>query len=283
MSLSKIAVGVDLSPDSLRAVEHAMVLARRAGASLTMIHIAGVPSAISEASGDPWAALMRERLAADRAQLDEVRQRFAGQGVELSQVIVEGTPDTALAEAARELHADLVVIGTHGRTGLKRLVLGSVTEKTVRLAASSVLVVRGEVPAGGYRRVIVGTDYSDQAWRALAQAFEVAAPEANVRVIYAWQIPYVGYDVGGYLTNALWEREETIAAEHRKRVLEMAPAGVQARLDVVVGVPFTMLDEPPSDLVVVGTHGRRGARRFFLGSVAEATVRHARSSVLVVR
>jgi nucleotide-binding universal stress UspA family protein len=286
MTPQKIVVGVDFSPASQRAVDHALMLARRCGASLTLVHVATVPPPAHLKPDDSWAALLRERLSADRARLAELRERLAGQPVELSQVIVDGEPDPGLADAARELGADLVVVGTHGRTGLGRLLLGSVAEKTIRLASSSVLVARGEVPASGYRRVVVGTDFSPLAWAALERAVELVAPGGDIRVVYAWQAPYIEYDVAGRMFEALRQAAEAEVASHRERILTMPrPLGVTIGLDLADGAAFSVLDRASeaADLVVVGSHGRRGVRRLLLGSVAEATVRHARCSVLVAR
>jgi nucleotide-binding universal stress UspA family protein len=286
MPLSKIAVGVDFSPESQRAVDHATMLARRTGAALTLVHVATVPPPLTVRPNDAWAALLRERLAANRARLDELRERLRGQGVDVSQVVADGDPDPALAEAARELGADLVVVGTQGRSGARRLLLGSVAEKTIRLAASSVLVARGEVPASGYRHVVVGTDFSELAWRALERALELTAPGGHVHVVHAWQAPYIEYDLTGRLLEGLREAAEIETEANRERVLAMRrPEGVMVGLDLADGVPFVVLDEYSKDaeLLVVGSHGRRGIRRLLLGSVAEATVRHARCSVLVTR
>jgi nucleotide-binding universal stress UspA family protein len=286
MPLSKIAVGVDFSPESQRAVDHASMLARQTGAAMTLVHVSTIPPPVSVAPNDAWAALLRERLAANRVRLDELRERLRAQGIDVSHVLADGDPDPGLVDAARELGADLIVVGTHGRSGVQRLVLGSVAEKTIRLASSAVLVTRGEVPVGGYRHVVVGTDFSDLAWRALERALELTAPGGHVHVVYAWQAPYIEYDLTGQMLVGLREAAEIEVETNRERVLAMPrPPGVMVGLDLADGVPFVVLDEysKSAQLLVVGSHGRRGIRRFLLGSVAEATVRHARCSVLVAR
>jgi nucleotide-binding universal stress UspA family protein len=285
MKLSKVVVGVDYSAASQVAVQHGMNIARRTGASLVLVHVSFIPPPRSERPNDALAALFRERLEAERQDLAALRARLAGQGVEVSQVIYDGDPDEGLADAARELGADLVVVGTHGRTGIKRLTLGSVAEKTVRLASCSVLVSRGDAPAGGYHRIVVGTDFTAQSDVAVDRALELTAPAGTVRVVHAWQPPYMEYDVAGLVTASLREAQELVVAEQRARLLaKPVAAEIAPTLDLEVGSPFLVLDAvPDADLIVVGSHGRRGVSRFLLGSVAEATVRHARCSVLVVR
>ncbi|MBZ0238306.1 MAG: universal stress protein, partial [Deltaproteobacteria bacterium] len=192
----------------------------------------------------------------------------------------------ALADVARELGVELIAVGTHGRAGMRRLLLGSVAEKTVRLASSSVLVARGDAPSRGYRHVVVGTDLSPLADRALEQAVQLIAPGGHVQVVYAWQAPYLEYDLSGRVTLELRAGAEAELGAQRERLLALPrPPDVTMSVELRDGAPVLVLEELSRDaqLVVVGSHGRRGVRRFLLGSVAEATVRHARCSVLVVR
>lgn len=283
--ITRIVVAVDFSPESRRAVDHAMAVARHVGAALTLVHVETVPPAIGVG---PQAELpfLRGVLEDDRRQLAELRERLSGQGVEVSHVVATGYPDTAIADAARELHGELVVVGTRGRTGIKRILLGSVAERTIRHADCSVLVTRGDAVAGGYRRVVVGTDYSELAWRAVARAFALVAPGGDVHVIHAWSASYSDFALDGGVLAGLRDAAETAAVAERARLVAMArPPGVTVRLDVVDGAPFQALDQMSSDadLLVVGSHGRRGVRRLLVGSVAETTTRHARCSVLVAR
>lgn len=292
MSTERIVVGVDFSSGSERAVEHALSVARRRGAELVLAHVGVIaeepqdlPPSMKD-TADTWRSLLGARLAEDRAALGELRARLTGQGVEVSQLFLDGFADTALAGAARELGASLIVVGTHGRTGFKRLLLGSVAEKTVRGADTSVLVARGEAPKGGYHRIVVGTDFSDQATKALAQAYQCAAPEADVRVVHGWNMPYASADLPGDFLAQLRDAAELSVSQYREEILrDPPPAGVRVRVEAMYGSPAAVLDDMSgaADLVVVGSHGRRGVRRFLLGSVAEATVRHARCTVLIAR
>jgi nucleotide-binding universal stress UspA family protein len=287
MTLSRIVVGVDFSAESERAVDHAIEVARGVGGGLTLVHVGTVPEPIGAGWGDDaWREAIEARFGDALARLAAVRDRLSGRGVEVSHVVVDGFPDTGLADTARDLVADLIVVGTLGRTGFRRLLVGSVAEKTVRLADASVLVTRGDAVPGGYRRIVVGTDYSPLAWCAVERALELAAPGAEVRIIHAWSAPYVAYELTGWVLDQLRDAAEAEAAEHRERAVAMAaPAGATVTLELVDSAPVAALEalSESSDLVVVGSHGRRGVRRLLVGSVAEATVRHARCTVLVAR
>lgn len=297
-AFTKIVVGVDLSASSLVAVDQAMSVARRSGAALVMMLVGpvtdaadGVPSAMQEAATRMYHLLL-DRFASERAQLEALRQRLVGQGVEISHAMAHGFPDSGLVDHATLIGADLIAVGTHGRTGLRRLLLGSVAEKTVQLATSSVLVARGEptVAEGGFHRVVVGTDFSALADVALARAVDVAAPGATIEVVHAWHIP-PDFSMDGSMAVTLAALRESLVADAARAGRELCAQwkarGVELVFSSVEGPERVALCDRATatgaDLIVVGSHGRHGLRRVVLGSVAEATVRHAPCSVLVAR
>jgi nucleotide-binding universal stress UspA family protein len=300
VQICKIVVGCDFSPEAERAVQQGVEIARHVGAEVVLVHagalhdtVQDVPQAVSRSVRE-YEVMLKEHLDEVRAQLEALRQRVSGQGVEVSHMVIDGFADTGLCEAARELGADLVVTGTHGRTGVSRFLLGSVAERVVRLCSMPVLVARGEAPRGGYRRILVPTDFSDAAEAALDMALQVAGRDAHIELLHCWNLPP---GAGGYLAELSGTRGvyETV----RDAVTEGADAAAERLLGARRGrgstVAFTRIQAPaargiqqfmdergPWDLVIVGSHGRRGLSRFLLGSVAEVTVRHAPCSTLVV-
>jgi nucleotide-binding universal stress UspA family protein len=300
MRLKTIAVGVDFSPTSDLAVRQAAAVARHAGGRLLLLHVGLVPEHLDgvppsmEATAATYRAILQRRLDDDRARLETLRGTLVGPGLEVSHAVVDGFPDSGLADAAQELGADLLVVGSHGRTGLKRWLLGSVSEKTIRVAGTSVLVVRGDetAPADGFRKIVVGTDFSAHGDDAIRGALALAAPGADVHAVHCWQAP--GPDLGvdaGDLAAFHATLATDMAAFHREQgaalLARHAAAPVTLRFDAIQGAPAATLDDVAAaenaDLIVVGSHGRRGVRLLLLGSVAEATVRHAPCSVLVAR
>lgn len=273
----RIVVGIDFSSTSEQALEHAVAVARHAGSAITMVHIGMVaeeplvpPSMTIPAHR--YRELLLERLAQDRAALGQLRERHEGQGVEIAHVVYDGVAATGVAAAARELGADLVVVGSHGRTGLRRAVLGSVAEHTVRHAASSVLVARGPAPRGGYRRIVIGADFSARSDRAVLAALGFAASDADIEAVHCWEPPLPVLDNGEI---------ETLG--RHLRALTDRPLAVAALAEPPVTGILDRAHHRDADLIVVGSHGRRGLERLLLGSVAEVTVRRAPCSVLVAR
>jgi nucleotide-binding universal stress UspA family protein len=290
----RILVGVDFSPTSELAVQHAVAIARHTGAPLALAHVGLVPDSddldvAGGASTGPYRALLQLRLAEDRRRLASLRERIAGQGVELSQVVLEDMPDSGLIAAGKELDADLIVVGSHGRTGMSRFLLGSVAERVVRHADCSVLVARGEAVPGGYRRIVVGTDFSAPAAAALEWALTVAAPSADVRVVHGWSLTSLQANdpadlvaLAGAIDTA---RGEATSRFGRELLAARRRSDVRLHFDAVEGPASAVLIDAScdADLVVVGSHGRRGVRRWLMGSVAEAVARHADCSALVAR
>jgi nucleotide-binding universal stress UspA family protein len=291
---ARIVVGIDFSSHGERALDHGMAVARRTGASLTLAHVGRLPDVdeaelAADPSSGPYRAMLTLRLAEDRRRLAALRDQLSGQGVELSQVVVEDMPETGLARVAQELGAALLVVGTHGRTGAARLLVGSVAERAVRIASCSVLVARGAASAGGYHRIVVGTDLSGGVGPALEHALRVAAPGAAVRVIHAWSLTTLQAGDPAELVALAGrvdaERAEASSRHGRELAQARRSADVRLTFEPTEGGAVDVLVDAArdADLVVVGSHGRRGLRRFFAGSVAENVVRHAACSVLVAR
>jgi nucleotide-binding universal stress UspA family protein len=298
MSPAKIAVGIDFSLEAEAAARHALDLARATGAELYLVHVAipvaDIPPLTQTPSGaralDPIRAYLTEALERDRARLGEMRERLSRQGVTVRQALIEGHPDSGLCTAARELGAELTVVGTHGRTGLRWFLLGSVAQRVIRMSDTDVLIARGERGAtGGYRRIAVATDFSPSSERALDRARRLAAPDAEIDVIHFYQhAPRVElYDavrsaIGADLTEALLSDLRAAGQSFIGQKREQVPT---IRFYAVAEPPVPgiihWLERNRYDLVALGSHGRRGFRRFLLGSVAEAVARRAPSSALI--
>jgi nucleotide-binding universal stress UspA family protein len=136
----------DFSDDAQAALDTAVELARRLGAQLHLLHAYQQPVDVLSPYGVSVPANLGPELrAAALARLRQIAEPFAELRTEV--LAVEGPPASVIAEQAEALGADLVVMGTHGRTGLRHLLLGSVAERTVRSAPCPVLTVKSREPA----------------------------------------------------------------------------------------------------------------------------------------
>jgi nucleotide-binding universal stress UspA family protein len=204
----------------------------------------------------------------------------------------------AVGDPAREIAAatdgaDCIVMATHGRSGISHLVMGSVTAAVLRSARVPVLALRAgqpDRPLTAVKRILWATDLSpasEMAWRyALLLADILAAEVYLLHVVSAPQV--VG--APGLLAPlpGEWLEAEVAACDRdlAPRQQEVEALGLAARRKVTVGPPATTIiaeaEAERADLIVVGTHGRRGLPHVLLGSVAEAVIRRAPCPVLAV-
>ena len=146
--IKKILAPTDFSEPSLRAADEAVDLAKLLGAEVHLLHVcqllmyALAPDVVPD---DPeFERRLKEKLA---ARLEETAQRLRSRGVEIHTLMVDGSPGREISEVAAERGFDLVVMATHGRTGMARFTLGSVAERTVRSSNVPVLTMHIEAKA----------------------------------------------------------------------------------------------------------------------------------------
>ncbi|HET6613646.1 MAG TPA: universal stress protein [Kofleriaceae bacterium] len=297
-----IVVATDFSPQAELAMWQAADLARATGARLLLLHIVTMPElalgleATLADSGLEKESLISAQLASAREQLAGLETAVRERGIQVTSEVRDGFADTAIGDCATALGADLVVIGTHGRTGLKRFLLGSVAERVVRLSTESVLVARA--PAGpesarhGFARILVPTDFSDLAEAALTMSLSVATAKARIDIVHAWQIPasVTAYAPARVVDAAFGGLREQLIADIEKRgkclVSRFSRPEKSVRFFALEGSPaaaiLAHLGDRRYDLVVMGAHGRRRMKRLIVGSVVERVIRHAPCSVLAV-
>jgi nucleotide-binding universal stress UspA family protein len=200
-----------------------------------------------------------------------------------------GTPWQQIVDVAEREAFDLIVIGTHGRTGVARILVGSVAEAVVRHAPCPVLTTRPEGIARPFEHVLCPIDFSGASRAAMHLAAELVRPGgAGITLLHVLELPAI-YSTDQRATEPYRE----LAANATRRLDEWA-AELRTKTTVPVdhrtrvGRPGTHVlaaldDDHSFDLIVMGSHGRTGIARIALGSVAEKTVRHARCPVVVAR
>jgi nucleotide-binding universal stress UspA family protein len=299
VGLQSILVPLDGSELAEQAVPIAQSLAERARCKLKLVLVHD--QVISLKPGKDYTRLELAIQKADREYLKSVTARVRERlGRMVSSAVLQDPPVVeTLARYTREVGADLVVMTTHGRGGLCRAWLGSVTDQLIRSAEVPVLVVRpGEAgaaplaPVSG--EVLVALDGSPLAEAALDPAMKVAALwDAELSLVQV--VPPITTATGPHLTfpssyaeHATAMRREAAEDYIRDVAERVRESGVPAVGVAVLGsnVPETLIelaDPERVGLLVVATHGLGGVRRMVLGSVADKVVRGAKVPVLVVR
>lgn len=276
----------DGSDGTAVALEHALDIAATNDATLYLLNVADTTrDSVTRIRGEIVDTLEREGEHVVREAADRARER----GVEAVTEVLQGQPSRTIVEYADARDVDVVVMPTHGG-GLTRLLLGSTTERVVRRATVPVLTIRPDDTRPGYpyRNVLVPTDGSDCARRALETGVDVATVDgAALHVLSVVDTANLGIDVRA---NVQTEQLEAGANEVVRAAVEFAEdAGVESVVGTVESGPsihrsiLSYVDEHDVDLVVVGTHGRTGLDRYVLGSVTQKLLRTAPVPVLIVR
>jgi nucleotide-binding universal stress UspA family protein len=287
--LHTILLPTDFSACASRAQHHALALARAHEAVLHVVHIAEPPRTSSVSQGAWWARAQARAGAA----MDAAWATRSSEGLQVVRTVQPGTgePHTAtdIIAYGETCEADLIVMGTHGRRGLNRLLAGSVTEEVMRHAPCPVLAVReGTAEGASIDTVLVPLDLSEQSLQAWTYARTLAAAyDARLTLLHVTDgelvpatlsvRPYVPH-LGGEVV--AWTREEA-----ERLVREARDDGLQAQYVLASGDPGVVICQQAqqADLVVMTSHGRTGLDRLLMGSVAETVTRNAPCPVLVVR
>lgn len=301
MHLKRILVPLDFSESSVDALRFALPFARESGARLDLLHViesvvapvgptgegAYVPQADNEQlQGEAFARL--QKLAAA-----EVRPP-----VRANLLVKAGTPAQVIGDVAREHRSDLLIVSTHGRTGMRRFFLGSTAEALVRRAPCPVLTVRRRVlarsgtpqspPSERINRILVPVDFSAPS-EAMLQYVVAFATQFRASLVLLHVVKHINVPVrvAYYAT-----RLQTVVLESGLRQLaELAqravPLDLKAEQLVRVGTPYDIINRvarrEQADLIIIATHGHGAVKQFFIGGTAGRVVRHAPCPVLVVR
>ena len=295
-AIKHILFPTDFSASSERAEAAAVGLATAFDARLTLLHVWSVPnSGYAEALTWP----IDEMEAAARKELAKTHARIAKLHTSTEAVLRAGRAWQCILEQAKAGGVDLIVMGTHGRHGLPRLVLGSVAEKVVRLSPVPVLTLRapdGEHAAADRppavvppQNILVATDFSPAAETALDQALELAEEVgAQVHVMHAYQLPIIGFPDGVVIPDAAiasriigWAEKELAECVARRKASSVKITSILEQADPREAV-LTVARRISADLVVLGTHGRRGIARALMGSTAEGILRASPVPVLTI-
>jgi nucleotide-binding universal stress UspA family protein len=303
MNVTRILCPTDFSEASDHAIDLAVVLAEAYGARIAAIHVAGaavVPLEFGLPSGGAPGDLEIDALRAKtEARLSAASRVGVGVGVD---VFVEtGSATDRILGRAGALPADMIVMGTHGSSGFKRLVLGSVTERVLRQARCPVLTVPPRAHAVShvpFRRLLCAIDFSESSLEALKYAASLAVEsDAALTMLHVLEWPWEEPPPPNF--DELPAVQGVALAEYRRYREKMASKELEALVPVVPGSskalttrlrhgkPYVqILDvaaEEHSDLVVIGVHGRNPVDLALFGSTANQLVRRATCPVLTFR
>jgi len=267
--LEKLLVSIDGSEFSEGAVREAIGLAKTCKSKLFAVSVVETNDEFEALAPD----LVEKAEKETKALLDSVKERAKKEGVDCETIAHEGQePYRFVVEEAAKRQAEMIIMGRRGRTGIKRLMMGSVTAKVIGHAPCKVLVVPKAAKVE-YKNILIATDGSHYSEAAVREAIGIAKK--------------CGSKVAAICV-ATSEAVADLAKKNVDKVAEIGKAeGVTVEAILGTGIPYDTIVETAkkrgSDLIVVGTHGRKAIERLLMGKVAERVVGHADCAVLVVK
>ena len=297
----KLLVAVDSSAVSGTVVDHVAKRPWPSGTTACLVHVIDWWQWPSNAS--PIQAVKQSADALVKSASDKIRKA----GLQATATVLEGHPRIAVAEYAKEWSADLVLVGSHGTSGLVRFLLGSVAQATLRRSPCSVEIVRksaqDSAAASTAMKILIGTDGSDCSIAAVRSVAQRPWPPGSQMRVISVVPPIVPFSFGETISvpfapvypppdlvetieKQARDRAEEAMARARQILSEEHVKAIEANFLPVGDARQVILDQAKdwsADLIVVGSHGYRALDRFMLGSVSESVAMHAHCSVEVIR
>lgn len=294
----KILVPLDGSTMAETALEAAMQLGRAFHAEVLLLRsIQLVYAGMPMTAGDGWILTQYAQEDSHREvheYLDNVRRLYDCPDCHVRSLDLEGDPASCIVDTAEEENVDLIVMTTHGQTGIRRVVFGSVTERVLHSVDCPVLVTKSRDPI---RRILITLDGSPLAETAIKPALELARaigariillrvneliPVNPVEVAISWD-----WDIPEPEQKLLNERRQAAESYLKNVTLQYDLSPSEVETIVLDGIPVDRIQEFARlygiDVIAMSTHGHTGLRRWLYGSVTAKVMRGSYCSVLIVR
>lgn len=285
-----IVVATDFSDHAASAVAVGAEIAKQHGARVVLVHAVMAMTPTAPEFIPVPASFYEELRTLAHSQLEALAQPLRQQGLNAEARIMAEPAVSAVLAAVEDRQADLVVVGTRGMSGVKRLLLGSTAARLIREAPCPVLTVPVEAQTT-LRKALVATDFSDHAAAAAAAAARLLGrDEAEPRqlvLLHAYRYPSaLSHLDGAALVDAISATDEAARGRLAALAESLARPGLRIEIRAEPGEPAeTILERAGdlgADLVAMGTHGRSALKRLFLGSNTERVLPSASCPVLTV-
>jgi nucleotide-binding universal stress UspA family protein len=281
-----IVVGFDDSKYSKAALIEAANWVKRHGGSVILAHAVFFDP---EEFGIAPVQLEKRLKVGEKVCIQTKEMLTSEFGIEVQSLLCEGDPPVVIVDIAREKKADLIMLGTYGRKGLNRLLMGSVTSQVVVNSPVDVLVVKKPCTecTGEYKSILVPFDGSPSSQKALARACSLAKIDnAEIHILYV--IPRYEEMVEFFKSSSI---KKSLMQEAQK-IIDMAKgiaskSGVSAKDEIQEGNAADKIVETSkkynNDLIVMGGYGYTGVNKAIIGSTAERVIINASCPILVAR
>lgn len=274
--MKKIIVPVDFSEYSENALKVAASIARKQGAQIVAVHMMGLSDAVlTKDSSSSMEGMFYVKLSQKR--FEEFLDKEYLEGLTVHQTVKNYKVFSELDEVAQEHEAGLIVMGSHGSSGLSEVFVGSNTEKVVRTAQTPVLVIKDDKDFI-VSKAVFACDFKEETIPAFHKAmafFDLLDIETK--------LVYINLPGEKYLsTKKIEERIVNFIIQLKNVTLGLEEIAIYGDYTVEKGI-FNYAQRVKADIISLPTHGRRGLAHFFSGSIGEDIVNHSKLPVLTVK
>lgn len=289
MKPSKVLVPVDFSPFSDFAADYAIYLATKYNSVITLFHVVVLYEADvdEEAHVKQLEEIIKRKEENTRELFDRHRQKFIAKDIKINSVIERGvSAANVILDYIDEHQFDLVIMGTHGRTGIKNWIYGSITEKVVRLSKIPVLTMHNDPGKIKISRILVPVDFSGNSKHGINEARKIAAEfNAEIHFIHVLeQYMHPSYHVVGMESIFIFNPE--MKEKTTGKLKEFCTEIPNSKYVCIEGTAHVTISdyamENDIDLIVMSTKGFTGLDHLLIGSTTERVVRKAPCPVLTV-
>jgi nucleotide-binding universal stress UspA family protein len=268
--LKKLLVPTDGSEFSEGAIKEAINLAKFCSSKVYFMSVVEInPEFEALAPG-----LLEKTEKQTREYLESVKGRALKEGVDCEIVVHEGEePYQYIVDEAARNNVEMIIMGRYGRTGLKRLMMGSVTGKVIGHTPCKVLVVP-KTCAVAYRTILIATDGSQYSDAAAREAISIAKRCESDMIV---------------LSVATKTKNLPVAKKSAEKIADLAEKEGVKKVKALTGrgMPYEVIvktaKDKNADLIVIGSHGRTGMEKLLMGSVTERVIGHSGCAVMVVK
>lgn len=267
--MEKLLIATDGSVYSESAIREAINLAKQCSSKLIAVSIVKTNPEFEDLVPQVIEKLEKEAI----RHLESIKNRASKENVDCEIIVhLSEEPYQDIIDEAAKNQVNMIIVGTHGRTGLKRLMMGSVTAKVIGHATCNVLVVPVTAKVE-CKNILIATDGSRYSDAAAIEAIGISKRCGSSLIV---------------ISVATSDEEIKSAEDNVKKVVELAEKeGIKTEGLMIKDEPYKSIVEISkqrnADLIVVGSHGRTGLERLLMGSVTERVIGHAESAVLVVK
>ncbi len=287
MVIKNVLIPVDFSPPSMLAVNYGVSLARKFRAKLTLMHVVESPSALAHPFASEVARIEKDHREQATRMLSALLAPEDQDDLDLRIVIKSGDIKEEIASVIAEQHADIAVMGTHGRGLFGRWFVGSITQGILRKVSIPILTVCRATRPLTFNRILFATDLSDASKPSFEFAVEMARlMRSTIVIVHATErasLTYGGSEMVGHLSQ---HNIEEARAKLNDLVDEAKRQNVKAENVLIEGIPAEVIlkaaDQDSVDLILLAVQSKGIVERALLGTTAERVIRDAQLPVLSI-